>query len=546
MKLRPYQERLLKEVKEAFNRNNRVLLYALCGCGKTVIALTLIRELIKQGKRVAVSCYSMKDIRKQWRDEIKSNFPDLWEELQIVCSTQDVPDYIAKGIPAVSNGNVSRTKLLTIFIPQSIKDANMGKFDMIVIDEAHERLEVERADGKMGQLKTIIKNHSKPITKYLGLTGTGFKLMGKGKFFEKGTSIIYDLVEGLTDGAINNCALRGEYFDFKLPNSCYKPDNELNSSGIKKFKKFFKTLNKHGKNLMKHKSFATAKLEKLVSEVKGKTLVIIPPGTGYEEAIANFICVLKGPMAAVINISKLGDDLCETNEKLFCSRESRTNFMVIIAKCSTGWDFPGLYNVIDLTFTRNPTSMIQRLARTIRPEDGKPTSQYIYCTDQTRSKKRVIYDLTYALRLTTESGIIACNGGEADAGIPEVMLRKLCRKSGEKKESIEPITFDDYVSCTRHTLMLKSLEQVKREEKEGPWSRLWKPVLRELQRQDKADPWALTEKFRRLVQEFYFEKKQSVESILEKMRNKFPKIYNTVFKNKPIKIVIKEYYADCS
>ena len=142
MKLRPYQERLLKEVKEALNRNTRVLLYALCGCGKTVIALTLIRELIKQGKRVAVSCYSMKDIRKQWRDEIKSNFPDLWGELQIVCSTQDVPDYIAKGIPAVSNGNVSRTKLLTIFIPQSIKDADMGKFDMMVIDEAHERLEV--------------------------------------------------------------------------------------------------------------------------------------------------------------------------------------------------------------------------------------------------------------------------------------------------------------------------------------------------------------------------------------------------------------------
>jgi hypothetical protein len=359
--------------------------------------------------------------------------------------------------------------------------------------------------------------------------------MGKGKFFEHGVPIIYDLLEGLKDKAINNCALSGEYFDFNLPGDCYKSDRELNGSGVKKFRNFFKKLNKKGKTLLKHGSFATAKLEKIIKEVQGKTMVIIPHGTGYEEALANFICVInRNSQAAVVNVAKMGSERCNKNEAMFMSKKSKTNFMVVIAKCSTGWDFPSLNNVIDLTFTRNHKSMIQRLARTIRPEPGKPISKYIYCTDQSREKSRVIYDLSYALRLTTERGILACDGGETDAGIPEFLLKKMLRMSGEsgkKKDSIEPISFDEFMACKRERLIYRTLKQIQAEE--APWARLWMPIVGEMMHKKVG----IAQEFLKFLKD----SQHSNEDLLKIVRTGHPRIYAKLFKSKPIKSLLQEY-----
>ena len=79
--------------------------------------------------------------------------------------------------------------------------------------------------------------------------------------------------------------------------------------------------------------------------------------------------------------------------------------MVVINMCGTGWDFPALDNVVDLTFTKNPKLIIHRLSRAIRKYRGKKISKYIYCADQSKKEAEVVFYICRALELTTKEGI---------------------------------------------------------------------------------------------------------------------------------------------
>jgi hypothetical protein len=73
--------------------------------------------------------------------------------------------------------------------------------------------------------------------------------------------------------------------------------------------------------------------------------------------------------------------------------------------CGTGWDYPGLTNVVDLTFTSNPKLIIHRMSRTTRKFPGKQKGFYVYCADQSKKDGKSVYYLTRALELMTEKGI---------------------------------------------------------------------------------------------------------------------------------------------
>jgi superfamily II DNA or RNA helicase len=443
--LKPFQGILKKKMHLGFRRNNKVLVNALCGTGKTLLAESLIEDIVAEGKRVAISTYSVMDIRKQWYEKIEQYSSDLIKHTQIVVSKADFAKNRDRSLPLVCNGNISNKKLITIFIPQSIK-SHMGIFDYIIIDEAHEYLD------KGTQLKEIIKNHSHKNTKFLGLTGTGHELIGAERFFEGSELVIYDMLTGLRDGAVNKCEFHIEAFKFELPKNCYKK-NELNNTGCSRVKRAF--INKRGKKLLKEPSYVAAKLTSLINNVKGKTLVVIPHGRGLEKLICNHINVEigKNREVAVYKTTSLDQLTIDRNEAKFRKMDSGYDFMVVKDMCGTGWDFPELLNVIDFTFTKNPGVMVQRAARAIRkvnPNESsykKPgTSGYYYCIDQTKSINETAWFISYAMSLTIEMCFRGYQSG-ALKGVPRDIFDKILDGlSGYKKDSIK-FSFDDLLKC---------------------------------------------------------------------------------------------------
>jgi superfamily II DNA or RNA helicase len=545
--LRKNQIPLKNKITEGFNKNNRVLLYALCGVGKTILALSVIEDIVKSGKRVAVSTYGRAEIRKHWYEKIKNYSSDLLKDLQIVCSKEDAVKLNKLKIHAVSNGEVSDTKLFTIFIPQTINpDSNttvnsidpnskLGKFDYIIIDEAHEFLETSRADNEDGRLKRIINTYSHKKTKYLGLTGTGFELIQEGKFFHKSELVIYDVVDALGDKAIVNCESSVEYFKFTLPSDCYNSSEELTARGAKRIDNFFRKdgLNNKGKNLLKKRSFFSKKIESLLGEIKKgeKVLVILPKGLNCIEGIANTISMCdKG--AAVIKNSKIDKNLRDSNEEEF-KNSPKTNFLLVVDMCGTGWDFPKLDVVIDLTFTRNPKVMIQRLARGIRTFDSKIKSRYIYAVDQSVGAQKAQFYLARAMMLTARSQILGGDinrvnlsllnnqvslddlTGEPTRIAPISLLDMQACETGQRKNCGE-ISFEDVIAFEKNTvreILIKNkiYHQIKQSDVEDVINFIMKE-------HEEKDDYILLDKFKKefpLIYKKAFAKKSSKEIIRE-------------------------------
>jgi hypothetical protein len=188
---------------------------------------------------------------------------------------------------------------------------------------------------------------------------------------------------------------------------------------------------------------------------------------------------------------RIGKVNAKKNEDMFRSKNSKTNFMVVIDKCGTGWDFKDLNNVVDLTFTRNPKVIIQRFARTIRlPDNGtKPISKYIYCYDQTRSTMRVRADLGSALAYMTERGIL-CGG--KDLEIPKFILDQGMLKDGEEiiddiSIAVDLQTMDEFVKCTKDRTMCFTLEEIAEKEENSYWF-FWRKLILGWKEKSKNNP----------------------------------------------------------
>jgi superfamily II DNA or RNA helicase len=398
MKLKPHQILSSNQITAALEEQNKVLFCGACAIGKTVIVLSLVKKWVQEGKRVAISTYSKSDIRNHWLTELKDKFSSLFPNTQVITSVNDLKLQWKKGNPAVSSKRASKTIPLTIFIPQSVR-GNLGKFDIIVVDEAHEYLDVKNSKGT---LKDIIRKHRHSKTKILGLSATGFDLIKKGMYFEKSKKVIYDVPTALYQNIITNCTAAIRHFDILFSKKHFNSIGDLNSRGIRFWANQFGV----------KKILLLEKLETVLKELKGKTLIIVPGGIdpktnmGKETEVCQFLNETfgKGKKVAIAKSSRYSLEEQEKNENEFRTNP-RIKFMIVIGMCGTGWDYPGLTNVVDLTFTSNPKLIIHRMSRTTRKFPGKQKGFYVYCADQSKKDGKSVYYLTRALELMTEKGI---------------------------------------------------------------------------------------------------------------------------------------------
>lgn len=379
--LYPWQKDIVKETIEKFKENKKILWAINCRLGKTIMACDAACSLAKIGYRILISAFNKNEIKMGWVDKIFNNNLIPPELLQVVVSKSDIykvnKDY--PGVNFVTRRNIDKTKPITIILPQSVEPGDIGIVDFIFIDEAHEYLEVrvmtEAQKIEDGKLKKIIKIASRRNTKVLGLSGTAHELTQKGIFSMNTHMIVRDAVFAIKKGMVLPFAVSLEYFNYNIKESEYNKRGNLKKFALKSLK-----------SKILHKDRLRVILNKIPKDYK--TLVIVPPGKGMVKPMASFIESIYGPNIVVTKTYHDSTDMKKKTEKLF-EKHPNCKFLVVEMMCGTGWDFPRLDCVVDLSFTRNVRLIIQRIFRPCSPDklpNGKPRKKkpiyYYACSNE--------------------------------------------------------------------------------------------------------------------------------------------------------------------
>lgn len=447
-----HQQALFGSVVDRLNQSKKVILNATCGAGKTFISWELIRRYVDERKRILVFTYAQNDIRTQWYDEAINKHRIMYpSEVSVVCAAEDVEDF---GSCGVSLSNVKKNVPVVITIPQTIKGKakKLGKFDLIIIDEAHSYLDTNNGDGT---LKAIIKECSTKKTKVLGLTATAFDLISKNGFFsdiEDDDCVIYDVDQAMRDGVITHDTIHIEKFNFDIDDKYYNKRGDLTTTGAK---------------FVRSKVHSSKKVEDVLSRLKGKTLIITLPMQDQE--ICDNINLKFGNGACVLNTMKSKDH--RKAEKSFRS-DPRVKFMVVVQKCNVGWDYHELENVVDLTFTKSHHLIIQRMLRPCRTSKlipGKKMGNYYYCCDQSHDEVIAKKRIGQAIWLATKDGIMSYRKNpyeDMSDLFPERLDENKESSSGGHKISVYDWLVDYNINFTRRvidTIVLTGFESYKKE-----------------------------------------------------------------------------------
>ena len=238
----------------------------------------------------------------------------------------------------------------------------------------------------------LINRCSSPSVKILGLTATAFEIISKNGFFSDmpiENCIIYDIMEAMADKSICGLNIHIIRFDFKIHKDMYRQDGNLTHNG---------------ELFVRSKIHSAKKVEDVLSECSGKTMIISIPK--QDRDICDHINLRFGNGSSVLNSMK--NEYCDDAEKEFVNNDN-VKFMTVINKCGVGWDFPELQNVVDTTFTQSISLIIQRMLRPCRNSKKieNKTGNYFYCCDQTHDISEIRNRIGNAVLLAKRDGILA-------------------------------------------------------------------------------------------------------------------------------------------
>jgi len=115
--LRDYQEAMIRDARVSLATNKRILLVGATGCGKTVLALEMIRGAVARGKRVLFLCHRRELVRQSsrafWNAGVEHGMVMAGKAMTAVMANVGVINTVANRI------------------------ARMQPPDLIIVDEAH-------------------------------------------------------------------------------------------------------------------------------------------------------------------------------------------------------------------------------------------------------------------------------------------------------------------------------------------------------------------------------------------------------------------------
>lgn len=324
--LRDYQQQAVNEIRAAYRRGHRSVLFCLpTGGGKTVVFCFVAENAVKKGKRVAILVH---------RQELVSQAVDALKGLGLEVGV------IAPGHPE------DATKAVQVCSVQSLVrrlDRWADAFDLIVIDEAHHAV--------AGSWQKILSAY--PDAHRLGVTATPERLDGKGmrdQFSElicgPGT---WDLMQA---GHLANCRI-------------YCPPTGID----------FKKLRVLGGDFRKDDAAGQMSKPDLMGDVVEHYKRHIFPGTciAFCVTVAHAEAVARQFKAAGVRAAVIDGTLSRTERQSLIDG-LRTGEVQMLASCeviSEGTDIPSVNGCALLRPTQSLSLYLQQVGRCLRPAPGK-------------------------------------------------------------------------------------------------------------------------------------------------------------------------------
>ncbi len=416
--LRPYQERALNSL----GTTGEQVLSICAGGGKTFTSLAYAERHKDKFKKVLILTHGTNVLKAQWLEELN--------KLNISHSTD------------IDSGHS-----LIVTIPQALKKRKIPKFDLIIVDEAHEFYYAEE------MMPRILKAANPQAI--LLLTGTPSKFIRKGL-----KPVIISGVEVYQEGFLSNTYFGVVKSTYKLEDMHYSDGDVKGSVKLKD-----EDTNKAMDNLVKEM------IDRLKSIVKNspnaRNLTIL---TGANKYINAFTTLGKTLIAAKdINHAKvifnklidngveavLSDSESDTDSEQiqrFLDKTQNIQVLVVVRRGILGFNLPELVNVVDFTMSRNIDRIYQLYARVLRKYENADKFFFRVCS--ALNPQVDTYYLQAAMCLNNRSFIEQYNGKNLN-GL-EIIVRSVSKdrkrsvntdsKESKKATSIDEIMADQILS----------------------------------------------------------------------------------------------------
>lgn len=351
MKFSKIQQKGILDTKSQLDAKlGKSILAWYTGSGKTLMFLELCKMYIAENPnfKIGISSHFFTDLREQNGIVAKKLFKNKiyilnpGSELDLNCN-------------------------IVIFNPvlmaSRIKSIDY-KLDLLIIDESH--------DGLSDDAKSLhnIITQCKP-QKTLFVTATPYKLVKK---FPNIPVNFRDISKGVEDGRLNQISFILSKTEADIQ------DTEYYSNGELKRNSYIKAI----RCLIKSKF-------KCIFEdhtLGNKVLIIVPSGS--QKYIKHLTGYLKGESLVYIQ----GNDESVLNR---FKNDPNKKYLIVIRKCGVGFNMSELTGIVDLSLTRNPDLIIQRVGRLARILRNTKVKKYYYVYDSLSDNK-----LAWLLNVVTE------------------------------------------------------------------------------------------------------------------------------------------------
>jgi DNA repair protein RadD len=348
--LRDYQRRAVDVLRERLKKGHeRLLLVASTGSGKTRIFTTLIAEILGS------SSPHMRVLLVVTKEAL---VPQIERELQMR-SIVDV------GVYCATHKRYEIDRQIVVGTLQRLARTAVGKFDLVIFDEAH-RLN-DKEDGQFMPMWNKIKEAS-PTCRIIGATATPFtggryiynRRGDTGRFFPEVTFSI-GIKELTRDGYLvpAHLASGAKAEVFSIEKLRYEPGRGDYSEG---------TLN----------AMVSVYWDKIMSQVKDallrldgrKKVAWACINITHAERVRDVLVGMK-ELATCVHSKMVRRDEVAALE-LFTKYDVR--HMVFVTKLSEGFDYAPTDAVVLMRPMRSPTLMIQTIGRALRTYPGKSSA----------------------------------------------------------------------------------------------------------------------------------------------------------------------------
>ncbi len=364
MKMRAYQQRIIGNVHKAFETEQRTLIVAATGTGKTQMFSTIAKSFLDAGRRVMVLCHRDELIQQACsRLRVLTGVlptvekADQWSDEQNIYGK---PPLVVSSIQTQSRGRMHRF--------------NPNDFGLVIADEAHHAV----ADS----WKKVIDHYaSNEACKVLGVTATPDRADGEmlGTMFQS-VADTYSLIDAVDDGyLVPVCpwSIEIEGLDFSKVHTLA---GDFNQGELEEAMMFEKPL--HGvafatiesacglqPNTLRQWLDAPDRSTKLQSLLAGrvpKKCLVFCVSVAHAERMAEIFKRWIPDSADVVS-GKLCDE--DRADRLKAFKKGSLRFLCNCMIATEGFDEPSIEMVVMARPTKSRSLFVQMLGRGTRPAE---------------------------------------------------------------------------------------------------------------------------------------------------------------------------------